>query len=217
MRRFFKEELKNLRKRVVEVFDVVILQIEEMLALLLNYDEERLNAMLRRDDEIDSRVLSIEEDGIQLVATQCPVATDLRLIHSVLLINVHLERMGDLVYNTGKALKRLAELGEADRTVVEELHAMGEKVLDIVRKTREAFETQSVEIAEELRQMDEAVDSYFKSFLRKMSKFTEQEHTLEWYLSIILISRYFERLADQSVDIGERVLFTITGHYHNDR
>lgn len=216
MRRFFKEELKKLRSRVLKVFDVVIEQIEEMLALLLNYDEERLNAMLRRDDEIDNLVLSIEEEGIQLVATQCPVARDLRLIHSVLLINIHLERMGDLVYNTGKALKRLSELGEADRTVVEELHSMGQKVLDIVKKTREAFETGSVEKAEELREMDEEVDKYFKNFLRKMGKFTEHEHTLEWYLSIILISRYFERLADQSVDIGERVTFMITGHYHDN-
>ncbi len=211
MRQQFKEEISKLKTRLLEIFDDVINQFERINVLIQNYDSKLASKILAADDLIDRKALNLEDTGIQLVATQFPVASDLRLIHSILIINIHLERIGDLLYNAAKGLIRLSEMGEKDVEVMNELKAMGEKTLQIVKMARDAFAGDDLTIVEKLREYDDEVDSYFKNFLKRIGDFSKSDHTLEWYVSVVLLSRYFERAADQAVDIGERVRFIITG------
>lgn len=211
MRKQFKEDLKNLKMAVMEIFSDVIEQFEQVLSLLDDFDEQKAEKILKKDDLIDSKVLQVEEKGLQLMATQFPVARDLRFIHSVLIINIHLERIGDLAFNTVKALKRLQEIGYLSGEALENLKKMGENVLSIIKKAKKAFENPDQKTIEELPDLDEQVDEAFKAFLKDAGRFIRDEHEPEWYLSFALVARYFERAADQAVDIGERILFMITG------
>lgn len=211
MRRLFKEELKKLKNGILEIFDEVIGQFESLIMLLKQYDRKLAEEILKKDDLIDSKVFNLEEEGIELVATQFPVAKDLRFIHSILIINIHLERIGDLVYNTVKALQRMEKLGQADEAARESLVKMAENTLSIIKAARSALEKNDLELAHSLPELDESVDEMFKTFLKRVRDVSVEEHTLEWYLSMVLIARYFERAADQAVDIGERVAFILTG------
>jgi phosphate transport system protein len=211
MRRQFKEELKKLKANVLEIFDDVIEQFNSTLELIKKHDSELAERILKRDDLIDSKVLKLEEEGIELVATQFPVARDLRFIHSILIINIHLERIGDLVYNTVKALQRMEKAGQPDEVARESLVKMGYGVLSIIERARNAFEQNNLELVYSLPELDESVDEMFKGILKRIRDFSLEDHTLDWYLSLVLIARYFERAADQAVDIGERVAFILTG------
>lgn len=211
MRELFKEEQKRLKDGVLQVFDDVISQFEKILSLIEDFDREKASEVMKYDDLIDAKVQEIEECGIQLIATQCPVASDLRFIHSVLIINIHLERIGDLIYNTARALIRLNQIRPLEVEQVKSLLKMGNTTLSIIKKAKEAFESMDVQMVEELPELDEKVDEMFKEFLKGAGKLPADEQNLEWYFSFALISRYFERAADQAVDIGERVLYMITG------
>jgi len=211
MRRQFKEELEKLKSGILEIFDEIIAQFESLIELLKNFNSELAEKILNRDDLIDTKVFKLEEEGIELVATQFPVARDLRFIHSILIINIHLERIGDLVYNAVRALQRMEKLEQADKAAQESLVKMAENTLSIIKTARGALEKNDLELVYSLPKLDESVDEMFKSFLKRIRDFSVKEHTLEWYLSLVLIARYFERAADQAVDIGERVAFILTG------
>ncbi|MCX7832262.1 MAG: phosphate signaling complex protein PhoU [Actinobacteria bacterium] len=213
MREQFKEDLKKLKNSVLDVFDSVIVQFEDTLKLMDSFSEEDAERILRGDDVIDKKVLDVEEAGIQLVATQFPVARDLRFIHSMLIINIHLERIGDLIYNTVKALNRLNKMGYLTDEAKESLKKMGLSTLKIIKKSRNAFDSLDARVVEELPVLDEEVDEMFKNFLKDIQRISPSLKEPEWYLSFALIARYFERAADQAVDVGERVLFMITGKF----
>lgn len=211
MRKQFKAELSKLKALLIDIFDEIIEQFETVLSLIENFDLKASELVLRNDDRIDEMVSHLENECIQFVATQFPVASDLRLVYSIMLINMHLERIGDLLYNTTKGVRRINEIGKIDENVMNELHEMASNTYEVVRRARDAFEKSDIAIVDELSVMDEKVDEAFKKFIRNLGKFSSEEHSLEWYLSVILLVRYMERAADQAVDIGKRVAYMLTG------
>lgn len=213
-RKQFKQSLIEIKKETGEVFRLVVEQVEGALRAIETKDLELCEAVRRGDDEIDRRVNRLEERAIEVVATQFPVAKDLRLLYSVMIIGVHLERIGDLAFNTATAARTLISLSEVDRAVVDKLLEMGRHSLRIIEGAAEAFERQNPDAAAALGEQDELVDQYFKEFIKLLGRFAQSEHSLEWYSTVILIARYLERMADQAVDISERVQYWVTGEFH---
>ena len=76
----------------------------------------------------------------------------------------------------------------------------------------EAFETNDLELAYKLKEMDEPIDHLFKQFFRELSRLQDEED-IEWASSMVLASRYLERIADHAVDIGERLVYMVTGQF----
>ncbi len=101
----------------------------------------------------------------------------------------------------------------AEDGVHELLRGMGDAVLEVARTAIEAFETRDIATAERLRELDEPVDDYFKEFFKFLSGTKREEHSMEWLSTMILVCRYLERIADQAVDIGERVTYLVTGEF----
>ncbi len=214
MRKSFHEELKDLKKEVVEVGKQVEKSIALALEAVIEGNAEKANAVFQNDDLIDKKTIEIEEKGISLVATQSPVARDLRLIHSVLFISIHLERMGDLAFNMAKAVKHLTKIpSERENSLVELISKMGEHTRQVVSASIEAFEKNDLKLAEELPKLDEPIDGLFKDFFKALARCSAEEHSLDWATTMVLISRYLERIADHAVDIGERVAYLVTGEF----
>jgi phosphate transport system protein len=214
MRPQFKKALIEIKEETKELFDLVAAQVSKALEAIEKRDLALCEEVRVRDDEIDRRVNQLEERAIEVVATQFPVAKDLRLLYSVMLIGVHLERIGDLAFNTATAARTLINLGEVDPGVIEKLLEMGRHSLAIIRGAAEGFEHQNPDAAAALAEKDELVDRYFKEFIKTLGKFAQSEHSLEWYSTVILIARYLERMADQAVDISERVQYWVTGEFY---
>src|SRR5262245_6629497 len=123
-RKTFHEQLAEAERLVVDTAGLVLRQIDGSLAALTARDKLRADEVIAGDDAVDEKYIEIEQRILTLLATQAPVASDLRLVSAVLHINIHLERMADLCTNVGKFVK-LAPTGPYNEEIVREVVEMG--------------------------------------------------------------------------------------------
>lgn len=209
MREQFTQELDDLHAEVVDIVRSVTAATRASVGSLVSGDLEIAEQVIAGDDEIDRRCLGIEERVLETIATQFPVARDLRLLQSLTYIAMHLERMADLAVNIAKAARRTAGR-KGPQTLYDLIQAQGNLVYRVLDTTREALENHDLELARKLPELDEPIDHLYKQFFRELARLHEEEE-IEWASSMVLASRYLERIADNAVDIGERIAYLITG------
>lgn len=209
MREQFTQELVALHAEVVDIVHAVTLTTRDAVSSLVAGDVELAEKVIAGDDDIDARCLGIEERVIESIATQFPVARDLRLLLSMTFIAMHLERMADLAVNIAKAARRTAGR-KGPQTLYDLIQAQGNLVYRVLDTTRDALQNRDLELARKLPELDEPIDHLYKQFFRELARLHEEEE-IEWASSMVLASRYLERIADNAVDIGERIAYLITG------
>lgn len=209
MRDQFRQELKDLHGDVVDIVRQVTEATRDAVTSLLSGDIELAEAVISHDAELDALTVGIEERVLETIATQFPVARDLRLLQSLSYISIHLERMADLAVNIAKSTRRTAGR-RGPQTLYDLIQAQGNLVYRVLDATREALETRDLELARKLPELDEPIDHLYKQFFRELARLHDEED-IEWASSMVLASRYLERIADNAVDIGERIAYLITG------
>lgn len=211
MREGFRQELKDLKAEVGLIGRLVVDQTALGVKALVEGDLELAERVIAGDDELDRRTLGVEEHSLEVMATQFPVARDLRLLHSLTYISMHLERMGDLAVNIAKAARRTADR-RGPQTLYDLIQAQGNLVHRVLEACLEALEKDDLDLARKLPELDEPIDHLFKQFFRELARLQDEED-IEWASSMVLAARYLERIADNAVDIGERVQYLLTGQF----
>lgn len=211
MRDAFRQELKALKSEVLSIARDVTDMVRQAVSALVEGDVDKAQAVLGRDDDMDRRCLGIEEKSLEIIATQGPVARDLRLLYSLTFMALHLERMADLSCNIAKAAMRTASR-RGPQTLYDLIQAQGNLVTRVLDAMAEAFESSDLELARKLQDLDEPIDHLYKQFFRELSRVHDEED-IEWASSMVMASRYLERIADNAVDIGERIAYLITGAF----
>jgi len=209
MREQFNQELAGLHAEVVDIVREVTSATRASVTSLITGDVDTAEQIIRGDDVIDARCVGVEERVLETIATQFPVARDLRLLMSLTFIVMHLERMADLAVNISKAARRTAGR-KGPQTLYDLIQAQGNLVYRVLDATREALENRDLDLARKLPELDEPIDHLYKQFFRELARLHEEED-IEWASSMVLASRYLERIADNAVDIGERIAYLITG------
>jgi phosphate transport system protein len=213
MRKSFHEQLAEAERLVVETTGIVLQQIDRSLRAIQTRDKALADVVIAGDDAVDERYMEIEQRVLTLLATQAPVASDLRLVSAMLHINIHLERMADLCTNIGKFVK-LAPSGPYSEEIVMEIVEMGRQGAKMLQTAIESFTERDLEKALSLQQMDETVDRLNRNLFKQVARqFIGNEEEIEWGTRMVLISRQLERLGDHAVDIAEQVAFMITGEF----
>ena len=200
-----EQELQNHGKLVLRALD------RSMQALLAG-DEQLADLVIAGDDENDASYLRIEDEVERLLALQTPLATDLRLILTILHINLHLERMGDQCVNIAKLTKLTLGLVIASE-LLDSFKRMGEQAEAMAAEAMTAFAERDVERAERLVIMDSVINSENRELARRIMALGGDERMREAGLRAILISRCMERIGDNAVDIGERVAYLASGEF----
>jgi phosphate transport system protein len=209
MREQFNQELADLHAEVVDIVTLVSTSTRAAVSSLIEGDVDTADKVIAGDDVIDTRCVGVEERVVETIATQFPVARDLRLLMSLVFIAMHLERMADLAVNIAKATRRTAAR-RGPQTLYDLIQAQGNLVYRVLDATREALDKRDLELARKLPELDEPIDHLYKQFFRELARLQEEEE-IEWASSMVLASRYLERIADNAVDIGERIAYLITG------
>jgi phosphate transport system protein len=209
MRDQFRQELKAIHAEVVGILDAVTASTRDGVTALISGDEDLAQRVIAGDRELDDRCQNVEERVIETIATQSPVARDLRLLQSLAYMAIRLERMADLAVNIAKAAKRTAGR-RGPQTLYDLIQAQGNLVYRVLDATREALDKRDLELARKLPELDEPIDHLYKQFFRELARLSNEED-IEWASQMVLASRYLERIADNSVDIGERIAYLITG------
>lgn len=209
----FHEDLARLNELALEGIDLVVDQVDRTSEALRHHDVELAQLIVMSDQRIDARYLDLHSGVLSLLALQAPVAQDLRLATSLLYIARHLERMGDQCVNVAKMIPLSGWEPPSDQRLVEDIVALGEGTRSVVRVAREAFLARDVELAGSLREIDEDIDARNKAIFREAIELGGDADRREWSMTMVMAARAFERIADNAVDIGEHVIFLVTGRY----
>jgi phosphate transport system protein len=213
MRKSFHTQLAEAEARVVDATGLVLRQIDLTLRTLETKDMALADVVISGDDAVDECYMDIERGILTLLATQAPVASDLRLVSAMMHINIHLERVADLCVNIAKLVKLTASLPFfAD--VVQDLVEMGRQAHQMIDTSIQAFVKRDLDLALSLPELDEYIDRLNRDLFKKVAqRFAGDEEEVEWGSRMVLVSRQLERMGDHAVDIGEQVAFMITGEF----
>jgi phosphate transport system protein len=211
MREGFRQELKDLKMETILIGRLIEKQTRRAVAALVTQDVELAAEVIDGDAEIDRRCRGVEEHSIEVIATQFPVARDLRLLYSLSYMTMHMERQGDLAVNIARVATRTVG-HHGPQTVYDLFAAQGNLVYRVMATCLEALENNDLELAGKLAHLDEPIDDMYKQFLRELARMQDEE-TVEWASQMVLAARHLERIADNAVDIGERTHYVVTGDW----
>jgi phosphate transport system protein len=213
-RRAFYEELERLHLDVVRLGALAIESIHRGAEALLSFDLGAVAVTLEHDDELDRLSDSIEERIYVLLATQAPVAVDLRAMVTMLRVNHELERIGDNMVNVAKTTRRL-QPEPLDPRVSGIIERMRDQATAQLEVAVDAFSQRDPSQVSELPEMDEVMDGLQKELFRTIFAMDAvQEEAIQRAVQLALVGRYFERAADHAVNVGGRVDYMVTGQFH---
>jgi phosphate transport system protein len=213
MRLSFTEELAQLEASLQEEGDLVLRALRSSLNALARGDRELADEVISFDDQVDARYMQIEEGVQSLLARQTPVAADLRLVLAVLRVNLHLERMADYCVTVAKLTKLMGNLNVTDDAISRSIEDMGQRAEQMIRVALDAFATRDAKKAETLVDLDELIDRANRNATEDVLSLGDSPEEREYGLRMLVVSRCVERIGDHAVDIGEQVVYLVTGEF----
>lgn len=210
MREAYREQLDTVTGRLVGMTRKAGEQIRTATKALLRADLEAAEQVVAADSGINRDQLDIDEQVLELMATQGPVASELRVVTSALRTTSDAERMGDLAVHVAK----VARMRYPDHAVPAELHgtfaAMGRTAEDMAAKAGALLRSRDLTAAAELAYDDNEMDQLHRSLFHVLLD-ESWERGIEAAIDIALLGRYYERFADHAVEIGTNVRYLVTG------
>jgi phosphate transport system protein len=213
MRLSFSEELAQLEANLQEEGDLVLRALRSSLNALARGDEELADEVISFDDQVDARYMQIEEGVQSLLARQTPVAADLRFVLAVLRVNLHLERMADYCVTVAKLTKLMGNLNVTDEAISRSIEDMGQRAEQMIRVALDAFATRDAAKAHTLVDLDELIDRANRNATEDVLSLGDSPEEREYGLRMLVVSRCVERIGDHAVDIGEQVVYLVTGEF----
>ncbi|MGH2348042.1 MAG: phosphate signaling complex protein PhoU [bacterium] len=209
-RESFEQALRGLEADIVRMGTMAGELIHRAVGALESRDAGEADAVVADDARVDALHLEIEQRVIALLATQQPMARDLRELTSTLAISIDLERMADHAEGIGKATKRL--LKEPLLKPVVDIPQMELLVQEMLTDALDAFVRREVALAESLAAKDDTVDALRSQVFRELLAYMVKDpQTTSRALELILVAQHLERAADHITNVAERVIYLITG------
>ena len=210
----FDRNLKALQDNLISLGGMVEKAINKALHGLKNRDLDASREVVKEDDIIDDLRFQLEEECIDLIATQQPIAIDLRTLMSVLHIATELERMGD--YAEGIAKITIMMGGEAPLKPLIDIPRMAEKATQMLHRSLDALVNRDEEAAIAVCNDDDEVDDLYEQIYRELLTYMIQDpSTIQRATYLLWVAHDLERIADRATNIAERVIFLVTGKLTN--
>ncbi len=209
-RNTFERDLQRLQDDLLVLGSLVEDALVESVDALKQQDLQRARRLIADDRLVNQRRFAIETDVLELIATQQPMASDLRVLASVLEIATELERIGDYAKGIAKINLLIGE--EPLMKPLMDLPRMAEKAADMLHQALEAFVRRDVELARIVAGGDQEIDALYNQIYRELLTFIMADpHTINQATHLLWVGHNLERAADRVTNICERVIFTVTG------
>jgi phosphate transport system protein len=205
-RHHFEADLQALRNQLLTMGGLVEERVHRAVQALIHRREEEAERIIATDKEINDLQMDIDNRCLKLLATQTPLAVDLRLITSAMKINADLERVGDQAVNIAENVLVLLPQPPLKPLIdIPRMAAIAEKM---VRDALDAFVKRDAELARDVLRRDDEVDGLKDQLFRELLTYMMADPgTIQRALALILISRNLERIADHATNIAEDVIF----------
>ena len=214
MERKFDQQLSDLKQDLLKMGG----EVEESIALamqaLIERDNSLVDMVISGGKRIDDWEIRIEEACLTLIATQGPVASDLRLLTTMMKINDDLERINDQAVNIVQRAQVLNTMPLLKPLI--DIPRMGELAQSMVKDALDAFVRRDVILAKDVGRRDEKLDLFrdqiFRELITYIHEATGKPDSVDQAIYLILVSRHLERIGDNSSNIAENVSYLVDGH-----
>ncbi len=219
MERIIDGQLEELKKLMLEMGG----QVEQALRAVIDGLLKKENKFFLEVHDVETHInilqIKIDNECLQVLAKQGPVAKDLRLILSIIKINTDLERMGDQCVNIAHLGRELLERGSVSS--MQDIETMTKSVREMVKGSLDSFVKMDIVAAKSILRMDDQVDQLKNKVYKDSTALMKVEpHNIQSLMDLILIARNLERLGDHATNIAEDVIFAFSGkdvrHGSND-
>ncbi len=211
LRKSFHENLADIESGIVQMAAHVTESIPLGTQALLDNDLAAAQQLIDDDDVIDEMSLELEEECYQVLALQQPVAGDLRAVTTALWMNSEIERSGDLMVNIAKGTRRIygTTFDPRLRGIIVQ---MSEEAARLFRMAIDAYAERNAGLAAALDDIDDRLDELnYESVAAIFAAHNAGEIDLQAAIQLALISRFYERIGDHAVNIGERIRYMVDG------
>jgi phosphate transport system protein len=210
MRKVFQEQIDELLQDLLEMGQMVADSIERSIQSLAQQDEGLAQQVIDFDDEINATQHDIDEQCLVLIATQQPMASDLRTILSISNIAAELERIGD--YTEGVARLAIKLSGQPLLKPLIDIPRMADESRRMLKASLEAFAREDAESARQIGAADDVVDALYDQVYRELLVYMmEDPRTITQATYLLWVAHNIERIADRTTNIAERVIFMDSG------
>jgi phosphate transport system protein len=207
----FQEHLQELEQQALGGLDMVVSTLDRALEALEHQDVELASMVIADDDRIDGRYLEVHQGILSLLATEAPVATDLRTVAALLHVIKHIERMGDQCVNIAKMIPLSGHDPPVDDQIIASIERMGKLVRSQVAQSKQCFALRDAALAEDLVRQDAEINRLNREIFARAVEIGDDQDRREWAAYMMLVARALERIGDNAVDIGEQTAFVVTG------
>ncbi len=206
-----ENQLIKIKSDIAQMASIAMNMIKHSITALCNRDSSLAKEIFDRDDSVDNLEVEIEERCIETLALYDPKATDLRFVVTALRIIIDIERIGDLCVNISKQILKLNEIPQLKP--YEDLPVMAEKVITMLSDVISAYFIKNDNLARDVIKRDDSVDDLNYSIIRELLHLIkDDQNKLEGALSLIFITKNFERIADHCTNIAELVIYMDTAN-----
>ena len=206
----FDRNLKLLQEELLLLGGLVEKSIVDSIQALKTRDIELSHKVVSQDDIIDQKTNQIEEKAIDLIATQQPIAIDLRTLMSVIHISVELERMGDYAEGIGKIGVMMGNDPPVKPLI--DIPKMAAKASDMLKRSLDALVRRDSALARQVCEDDDEVDNLYDQIYKDLIALMISDPTTTQRATYLMwVAHDLERIADRATNIAERVIFLVTG------
>ena len=206
----YDRELRALQDDLLMLGSMVEKAIIKAVDALKRRDVETSKQVISEDDAIDELRFKLEDKCVEIIATQQPIAKDLRVVFSILHMAVELERMGDYAEGIAKIGIMIGQ--EPPLKPLIDIPIMADKAVSLLRRSLNAFLNRDVEEAKKVCKDDDDVDNLYDQVYRELLLFMIQDpKTIQRATYLLWVAHDLERTADRATNIAERVIYMVTG------
>jgi phosphate transport system protein len=206
----FQQSLDDLKENLLVMAGLAEQAIQRAIEAYRVRDLSICDLVSRSELAINRLERDIDQDALDLLAMEQPMAIDLRFILSVIKINADLERVGDAAKNISDRVRHMDNMAQVELPV--DIPRMAALASEMVRKSLQAFIEADAELARNVLTMDDAVDAMNRAAYKALTRvMEEQSHMAPQALNALMISRALERVADHATNIAEDMIFWVEG------
>lgn len=210
IRTAFHRKLKEIQDDILTMGSMVEKGILRSMDALKNRKTDLAKQIIAEDAKVNEKRFEIEEKCIQLIATQQPMASDLRAIISVLYVITELERIGDYAAGIARVVILIGD--EPPLKPLIDLPRMADMTADMLRRSLQVFINRDIATAKQIAREDDGIDALYDQVFRELVTFmAEDGRTITRATRLIWVAHNLERSADRVTNICERVVFMVTG------
>ncbi|MDR3153072.1 MAG: phosphate signaling complex protein PhoU [Deltaproteobacteria bacterium] len=211
----FEQKLLDLRAKLIEMGRDVLEMLKGAGEALTDFDRDKARAVMRADREVNDLENRVVNKAITLIATNQPVAGDLRFLASSLRLASELERIGDLGSNLARRTIKLIKMekeGVPSAPLPGKLPLMVEKALHLLETALTAFETSDADLAREAIAYDDEIDELYKEIRNEaLATVYSDGRRAKWGFEVCILTYHIERLGDHATNVAEETVYMAQG------